>query len=43
MKTSGGAECVKKIWRAGKGLTGFTHLNTPADWLTRSPNYDSSL
>ena len=28
MKTSGGEECVMKIWGAWKGFTGFAHLMT---------------
>ena len=26
MKTSGGEECVMKIWGAGKGFTGYAPL-----------------
>ena len=48
MKTSGREECAMKIWGAGKGFIGFTHLMTrhlirAADWLSRSPNMGSGL
>ena len=28
MKTSGGEECVMKVWSSGKGFTGFAHSMT---------------